>query len=108
MTLRVSVYGFAVTSPLRQFVENRATELEARAKSSLDSKGGTMMICASCGEEVTDASEPHCTAEHIRCLRVQEACAEIAELAPYTKWAAKDIRALDIKKLLGEARAKGE
>lgn len=30
--LRVSVYGFAVKSLLRQFVENRAAELEARAK----------------------------------------------------------------------------
>ena len=34
--------------------------------------------------------------------KVQEACAGIAELAPYTKWAAKEIRDLDIKKLLEE------
>ena len=37
---------------------------------------------------------------HARARKVQETCAVIAELAPYTKWAAKEIRALDIKKLL--------
>ena len=53
------------------------------------------------GEQVAEQYEAILADEREKAARkVQETCAEIAELAPYTKWAAKEIRELDIKKLL--------